>query len=169
MISYYDQKFLFFFINRKRIAQEVRKTWIQTKNYTQYKGSLTVNTVCRKNQRTESHHDHMNEGLPELQGKEQHEYNHANFKHTTQERAGYASIHIADSGQKLTTRTDSTYDHINRQNPALTSSIYDRSDYKQNILPNDVTGASDDKEYDHIDRRAKKTKESNYIYDHMGQ
>ncbi|XP_062617137.1 uncharacterized protein LOC134278848 [Saccostrea cucullata] len=65
---------------------------------------------------------------------------------------------------------DAAYDHLTRQDqkPNLTSSVYDRSDYKQNIIhSDDVTGDAEDTAYDHIDRRSRKTKGTHDTYDHM--
>lgn len=144
------------FFLRKRIAREVRKAWIHTKNYSAHKNSLTGSIG----------HIKTSTDAPQ-QNKD--EYDHTGLSPNTTERgSGYASLHLGNSGQDpSSSRINSTYDHLSRQTPhTQTRSIYDHSSYKQNIVPTDDVIQTAD-EYDHIDRRVQKTKESNEIYDHI--
>ncbi|XP_061175554.1 uncharacterized protein LOC133184481 [Saccostrea echinata] len=153
------------FMLRKRIATEARKAWIETKNYRTQKDSLTDYTD--RNQNAKATYDPVTRESP-IRPDSEHKYDYAKFKQANSKKSHYTSIHIGTSSQ----RTDSTYDHVTRENPYpnsnLTSSVYDRSDYKQNIThSDDVTGDAEDTAYDHIDRRSRKTKETHDTYDHM--
>eukprot|EP00105_Crassostrea_gigas_P046355 XP_019930503.1 PREDICTED: uncharacterized protein LOC105347394 isoform X2 [Crassostrea gigas] len=144
------------FFLRKRIAREVRKAWIHSKNYSAHKNSLTGSIGHTK---TPTDAPQQNND----------EYDHTVLSPNTTDRGpGYASVHLGNSGQDpSSSRINSTYDHLSRQSPQThATSIYDHSSYKQNIVQtDDVIQTADD--YDHIDRRVQKTKDSNDIYDHM--
>uniref|UniRef100_K1Q3G1 Activating transcription factor 7-interacting protein 1 n=1 Tax=Magallana gigas TaxID=29159 RepID=K1Q3G1_MAGGI len=137
------------FFLRKRIAREVRKAWIHSKNYSAHKNSLTGSIGHTK---TPTDAPQQNND----------EYDHTVLSPNTTDRGpGYASVHLGNSGQDpSSSRINSTYDHLSRQSPQThATSIYDHSSYKQNIVQtDDVIQTADD--YDHIDRRVQKTKDS---------
>lgn len=146
----------YLYFSRKQIAREVRKAWIHSKNYSAHKNSLTGSIGHTK---TPTDAPQQNND----------EYDHTGLSPNTTDRGpGYASVHLGNSGQDTSSlRINSTYDHLCRQPPQThAASIYDHSSYKQNIAQtDDVIQTADD--YDHIDRRVQKTKDSNDIYDHM--